>query len=557
MADLEAPFNRATLALSLLAIDPTGLGGMHIRARVGPVRAALSAMFSALPLPLTRMHPGVTDSALYGGLDLAATLAEGHLVQEQGLLSTPSALIMPMAERVTPELAARLSLVLDQGAGHCLIALDEGAEPDEALPGSLAERLAFSVDLDKVGIGDVTGFPPEPEELEQARAALPTVACPAESLAQIAGLCAQLGVDTGRAGLMALRAARAHATLLGKDSVDFDDVSAACALVLAHRATIVPAPEEDAPEPEPEPPQPETEGESDTPETDDDSLQLPDELLLEAVRAMIPDDLLARLAAGKAKGSSGSGTGAKKKGNRRGRPKPSRPGKLGDGQRIDIVATLRTAAPWQTVRGRNGGPLKIRPDDIRVKRYEDKSDRLLIFAVDASGSAALARLAEAKGAVELLLAQAYARRDHVALIAFRGTEAEILLPPTRSLVQTKRRLAALPGGGGTPLAAGLKAALGLAEQAGRRGLTPTLALLTDGRANIALDGTANRAQAAEDAQRVAGGMRISGVDGVVIDTGNRPERALRDLAATLGAVYLPLPRADAERLSKAVSAALD
>nr|WP_281253198.1 magnesium chelatase subunit D [Flavimaricola marinus] len=550
MAD---PFTRATLALSLLAIDPKGLGGMHIRARVGPVRTALAEMFGALPLPLTRLHPGVSDSALYGGLDLAATLAAGQLVLEQGLLLTPSALVMPMAERLTPDLAARLALVLDQGTGHCLIALDEGAEPDESLPASLAERLAFSVDLEPVAVGDLTGFPPEPEELIAARAALPCVAYPSDALAQIAGLCAQLGVDSGRAGLMALRAARANAALLGKDSIDFDDVTTACALVLAHRATVFPVADE---EQVPPPPPPEQEGEAEAPDPDDDALHLPEELLLEAVRAMIPDDLLARLAAGKIKGARGSGTGAKKKGNRRGRPKPSRPGRLGDGQRIDIVATLRAAAPWQTVRGRDG-PLKIRPDDIRVKRYEDKSDRLLIFAVDASGSAALARLAEAKGAVELLLAQAYARRDHVALIAFRGTEAEILLPPTRSLVQTKRRLAALPGGGGTPLAAGLKAALELAGQAGRRGLTPTLALLTDGRANIALDGAADRAQAAEDAQRIAAGMRVNGVEALVIDTGNRPERALRELAGTLGAVYLPLPRADAERLSKAVSAALD
>jgi magnesium chelatase subunit D len=190
------------------------------------------------------------------------------------------------------------------------------------------------------------------------------------------------------------------------------------------------------------------------------------------------------------------------------------------------------------------------------KRFEDKSDRVLIFAVDASGSAALARLAEAKGAVELLLAQAYARRDHVALIAFRGTKAEVLLPPTRSLVQTKRRLAALPGGGGTPLAAGLRAAMELADHARRRGLTPTVAILTDGRANIALDGQANRAQAAQDAQMMARLLALQGTEALVIDTGNRPEPALRALSDTLRAVYLPMPRADAKRLSTAVSAAL-
>ena len=169
----------------------------------------------------------------------------------------------------------------------------------------------------------------------------------------------------------------------------------------------------------------------------------------------------------------------------------------------------------------------------------------------------MARLAEAKGAVELLLAQAYARRDHVALIAFRGTTAEVLLPPTRSLVQTKRRLAALPGGGATPLAAGLQAAMELADQARRRGLTPTIALLTDGRANIALDGSANRAMAATDALKLARALRVTGVDGIVIDTGNRPEPGLKTLSQTLGGTYLALPRADAKRLSVAMSAVLD
>jgi magnesium chelatase subunit D len=92
------------------------------------------------------------------------------------------------------------------------------------------------------------------------------------------------------------------------------------------------------------------------------------------------------------------------------------------------------------------------PDDFRVTRYKQRSETTTIFVVDASGSAALHRLAEAKGAVELLLADCYVRRDRVAMIAFRGPGAELLLPPTRSLVRAKRSLAGLPGGGGTPLA---------------------------------------------------------------------------------------------------------
>ncbi len=184
------------------------------------------------------------------------------------------------------------------------------------------------------------------------------------------------------------------------------------------------------------------------------------------------------------------------------------------------------------------------------------SDRVLVFAVDASGSAAFARLSEAKGAVELLLSAAYARRDHVALLAFRGIAAELILPPTRSLVQTKRRLAGLPGGGGTPLAAGLQMAMATAIQARARGLTPTIALLTDGRGNIALDGSANRAQAEEDTQRIARVIRASGLPTLVIDTAARPQAALETLARTMNAPYLALPRADAHRLSAVLSGAL-
>ena len=168
----------------------------------------------------------------------------------------------------------------------------------------------------------------------------------------------------------------------------------------------------------------------------------------------------------------------------------------------------------------------------------------------------MARLAEAKGAVELLLAQAYARRDHVALLAFRGRAAELILPPTRSLVQTKRRLAGLPGGGGTPLAAGLELAMDTAQRASARGLTPTIALLTDGRGNIALDGSADRVAAEADALRMAGAIRRTAVPTVVIDTANRPQPGLKGLAGALGATYIALPRADANKLAAILGQAL-
>ncbi|MEQ8967896.1 MAG: VWA domain-containing protein, partial [Azospirillaceae bacterium] len=196
--------------------------------------------------------------------------------------------------------------------------------------------------------------------------------------------------------------------------------------------------------------------------------------------------------------------------------------------------------------------LIIHPADIRLRRYEDRSDRLVIFTVDASGSAAMARMAEAKGAVELMLAQAYAKRDQVALIAFRGEGAEILLSPTRSLVQAKRQLAGLPGGGGTPLAAGLDAAMAVVEAERRQGRTATLVVLTDGKANVARDGTGGRERAGADAEASARRVRAAGVTALVVDTSARPREAARELAAAMGAAYLPLPRADGAALSTAV-----
>lgn len=556
---VSAAWTRAETALAALAVDPVGLGGVWIRARSGPVRDALLARLDLLPLPCRRIHPTIADSQLFGGVDLSATLAAGHVVEERGLLGSPAALVLTMAERCPPGLPARLGQALDDRK-CALVALDEGAEADEILSRALCERLALFVTLD--GLPAAVAEAPRrwaPFHVAAAREQLRSVTVSAEFAADLVVLAATLGIDSLRAPLFALRVARVLAALDGAGSVAHDHVATAAELVFAHRATTFPEPaSEQPPEPETDTSPPEdTSAEG----ADPQDLVVPDDILLEAVRATLPPDLLSQLAEGRshARGGGGSGSGSRKRGNRRGRPLPSRPGHPDGRSRIDIVATLRAAAPWQPLRRSMSPPghrLHIRPSDIRLRRFEDRSDRLLIFTVDASGSSAMARLAEAKGAVELLLAEAYARRDHVALVAFRGTSAELLLPPTRSLVQTKRRLTALPGGGGTPLAAGLRAAQDTAIHARRHGLTPSVVLLTDGRGNIALDGRADRAQAAMDADTVARLINGTGITSLVVDTANRPQEGLRSLSATLGGTYLALPRASAERLSEAVTAAL-
>lgn len=551
MNEAKDIWRRAQTALACLALDPGGLGGLVIRARPGPARDALLKAIEQLPRPLKRIHPTITDDQLFGGVDIAATLSAGGVVRSSGILSECHTLVLGMAERVETGLAARLAQHLDGEAPSTLVLLDEGAEPDETVPGALAERLAFNIDLTDVSMHDVATVVLETD------ADISAVKVTNEATVALTTLAARFGIHSLRAPQLALRCARAHAGINGRKEITSVDIQAAAELVFPHRATLLPQEEDEQRETQPK----------DTPERDDqnaDAQQSQDvasgDMLVNAVAALLPRNLLESLKSnGANRVASGAGAGEKHKGNRRGRPLPPRQGRSDGRARIDLIATLRAAAPWQSLRRRSrpdAPGLLIRPSDIRLRRFEEKSDRLLIFTVDASGSSAVSRLNEAKGAVELLLAEAYARRDHVALVAFRGTSAELLLPPTRSLVQTKRRLAALPGGGGTPLAAGLKQAAELAAASKTKGLTPTVVVMTDGRANIALDGSSDRPRAAADSQTLASTLRSHRIPGLMIDTGNRPQPQLRELADLLDAPYLPLPRADAKRVSEAVSDAL-
>jgi magnesium chelatase subunit D len=544
------PWARLNLALRILAVDPVGMGGLWLRSRAGPVRDIATTLLAQTPFdrPQRRLSASIDDLALLGGPDPAATLAAGRPIHRPGLLADPALLILPMAESAPPSLTARLAQALDKGH-HALIALDEAAEDGEGLPSTLSDRLGLFLTLDGERSPRLLPKPIGRRRLAKARALYPLVTLPDDLTQALAQLASRLGITSTRALLTTRRAARAIAALDGRLTVTEDDLIAASELGLAHRALPEAEAKRDQP---PEPPQDQPDQPEQQPQEQD--LQSLADLLIEAAQAALPPDILAKLQSDRATRAArgASGTGAAKAGNRRGRPLPSRPGRPDGRSRIDLVATLRQAAPWQVLRKRSdtlNRALIVHRSDLRLKRYKEVSDRVLIFVVDASGSSAMARLGEAKGAVELMLAQAYSRRDHVALVVLRGQQAELILPPTRSLTTTKARLRGLPGGGGTPLASGFATALDTALRARRQGMTPSLALLTDGRANIALNGQPDRAQAQQDAEQIAQAIRAAGIAAVTLDVANRPQPALAQLSGLMNSRYVPLPRADARAIA--------
>ncbi|MCS6987826.1 MAG: VWA domain-containing protein [Sphingomonadaceae bacterium] len=538
----------AAWAARLFARDPHGLQAVVLRARAGPLRDRWLALLRAtLPpgAPFRRLPPGSDTDRLTGGLDLEATLAAGRPVPAAGLLAEADGgiLVVPMAERLAATHAALLAAVLDAGAIHLerhglscrrparlgLVLLAEGDEP---VPAILAERAALWLDLE----GFRANAPLEPDALD---ALGPDVSL-AEAAAALTEAAAACGIASLRPALMALRLARLAARGGGLRRGHLERVAR---LVLAPRAQRRPEPAQESP-----PPRPPADG------ADKEGRPLPD-LLVEAVATALPPGLLSAFAA-KAQGRSAGGDPARGRARAglRGRPAGSRPGLPGNGRRLALSDTLQAAAPWQRLRAPPRPPLRFRlhRDDLRIQRVEPPAATTAVLVVDASGSAAAERLAEAKGAAEWLLAESYVRRTEVAVVAFRGQEAQLLLPPTRSLTRARRAIAGLPGGGGTPLAAGLELARRLAAAERRRGRTPLVVALTDGRANVALDGRTGREPARADAWRVAALLRAEGVATTVIDISARPRPEAAELAAALGARHLALPRAEPHRIAAAL-----
>lgn len=594
----------ASTVAALLAVDPAGLGGVALRCSAGSLRDEwLGLLRSLLPegTPVRRVPLNITDTALLGGLDLGATLHTGKPVASRGLLceADGGVVLLPMAERMNSAAASRFCAVLDtrlvvlqrDGLGAInparigVVALDEGASDEEQMPAALLERLAFRLVLEPGAPDqdDEASLAWSAAEVANARKLLASVTMDDASVQALCAAAMALGVDSLRGTLFAAQVARTAAALAGALEVAEEHTAVAARLVLAPRATRFPQPPaepqpETTQEPEQAPPA-QAEKPQDPPQdaqdysSEDDGPESPAnqgemaERVLEAAQAAIPAGLLAalRIAEGvRSRTTPGGRSGVAQKSQLRGRPIGARRGEPRAGQRLNVIETLRCAAPWQKLRqlqlqesqsASSARRIHVRKEDFHVSRFRQLSQTTTVFVVDASGSSALNRLAEAKGAVELLLADCYVRRDSVAVLAFRGKSAEVLLSPTRSLTRAKRSLSGLPGGGGTPLASGIDAALELGLQIRRKGETPIIVLLTDGRGNIARNGAAGRAQAAADATLAARQLRLAGMTALLLDTSPQPQLAAQTLAADMGARYLALPYAGAQVVSQAVRAA--
>lgn len=607
----------ALTSLQLLQIDPAGFGGVWLRAPFGPVREQWLKALMSLGLNTVKVPGSVDLERLLGGIDLSLTLQTGTLHMQSGLLQQahkgvvcismaerfPSALIAPMTQAMDTHTVPALKLSADSNAGmpsqFGVVALDESSSDDPPLSQGLQERLGLWLDLEALPPSEVQDLKSassgnasndsddahlklriKADALAQMQQMLQDMTWSQDQLTALCVSALSLGIDSLRVPTLALKVAACHAALHLRNALTEEDLAFAARRVLAPRATQWPSAtqaetsEDTEPQTEPqtedeaEPPQSEyqaPEENSDTPE-DQNTPEEPSpkeptqedlqEMMVAAALASLPPHVLDALMTtnGKSQGNTSGRSGQYRAGSQRGRPLPPRPGRPGGHARLHVLATLRAAAPKQKLRGaKQLGRVAIRSEDFHVHRFQQNSSSCLILALDASGSAALQRLAEAKGAVELLLQQSYARRDSVCIVAFRGAQAQLLLPMTRSLVRAKRAMTGLPGGGGTPLALALKMACEQATQLHRQGVTPILVVLSDGRANVTLQGLGGRAQAQAEAAQWGAQWRQTGHRSLWIDTSIQPDPQVQMLANTMGGSYMPMPQVQSQRMASAMN----
>ncbi|WP_405832332.1 putative cobaltochelatase [Streptomyces sp. NBC_01176] len=437
----------------------------------------------------------------------------------------------PEEGELRPQLLDRFGLTVEVAASR---------EPDQRVE-VVRRRLAYDDDPDGFAARWADEESAVRARIAAARGLLPSVRLGDAALRQIAATCAAFEVDGMRADIVMARTATALAAWAGRTEVLPEDVRQAALLALPHRrrrnpfdapgldedkldetleefggSDDDPRPDPDTdPDPDPDgpggggqPPQDGPEGDAPTgdvpaqgePSQDGRAPGAQGAGEQSPVRAAEPFRTKVLSVPGLGEGAAGRRSRAR---TEHGRTTGSRRPR-GTLTKLHLAATVRAAAPHQRARGRSGPGLVVRRDDLRQATREGREGNLVLFVVDASGSmAARQRMGAVKGAVLSLLLDAYQRRDKVGLVTFRGSAAEVALPPTSSVDAAAARLESLPTGGRTPLAAGLLRAhevlrIERLRDAARR---PLVVVVTDGRATggpepVALAGRAARLFAA-------------------------------------------------------------
>ncbi|MCE5203243.1 MAG: VWA domain-containing protein [Actinomycetia bacterium] len=556
------------------------------------------------PLPQTRRRPrlvdlpvSATEDRVVGTLDLEHALKKGERRFEPGLLADANRGILYVDEVNLLE-DHIVDALLDVAASGVNIVEREGVRfshparfilvgtmnPEEGeLRPQLLDRFGLCVDVQ--GLDDPgervevlrrrRAFEDDPEgfarewrdaerELEvrlaQAQRRVDDLELDDDLLFLIASVCSALGVDGHRADLVMARAAVAHALLRGECEVTSADVRAVAPMVLAHRMKKKPFDDErhdgdrlasalaaaGMADPQGEAAVP-------TPVSGDvvDDIQSVLRLTVDQSTAVESvEEVSARLTTDmdRLRRSYGGKRHVTTSGDRSGRYVSSEPLRPGMAPDIAFDATMRAAAPMQA--GREGDlAIKLDTADLQNKVRQRRVGASIVFCVDASGSmGAINRMEAAKAAVLELLVDAYQRRDRVGLVAFRGESAELLLSPTTSVELAQLKLRSLPTGGATPLAHGLVRSLEVLESETRRNdeVIPWLVLVTDGRANVGINGGLG----SEDAKSAAARVRAGNINTIVIDTTALPGggTAAREIAREAGAEYVRLAGLDGKGL---------
>ena len=519
-----------------------------------------------LPIP-----PHIDLDRLVGGIDLSATLSTGRKIEKPGLLAQADgkAVLLRFQESMDAEIVSSIANAVDQSeilverdgvsARHMSrFALVVVHDVDDAVPAAIADRIAIHINLEGIDIRQIGSGCEIP--LERSNVSLSFSPDP-ETVKSIVEMSVAFGILSLRPPQQALGVGLAHAELQSRRQLNQDDVITALRLSLLPRAVCFPSDDDDSIEAEESPQDNLSEDKDHQQNEGEDKIGELEDLSIESMLANLPDGLLDVLKDEKkstVRSSVIGRTGNSNTNFKRGRPVSSVRGKPSSNKRMDILATLRASAPWQKMRKVNASEeradrLQIRSDDFHIRRFKKPAESTTIFLVDASGSTAINRLGEAKGAVELVLSQSYARRDHVAMIAMKGPEAEIILPTTRSLVLAKRTLSGLTGGGGTPLADGLRKALSLASEEQRKGRVPSLIVLTDGSANVDLNGQPGREKAQLDALEMARHVALSNYATLVIDVSKLVGKQAKEMANACNSQYVAMPFANASLISNEIS----